>query len=158
MKERLIQIPGPLRKQLLLRLGGCVFSIAMLVIVLLSAVEATLLLPCFLLVVICLGSGWLLWERCVQKRYVVIEGTCTDIERSSLHKRIKAIYIRQGEKTVKIAGMGAIKNLCVGDTVTVYVADTTDVYEVDGYLVVCSYLAIVRGGTGDESRRDICQA
>ena len=50
-----------------------------------------------------------------------------------------------------------MKNLKVGDTVTVYVAENTDVYEVEGHMVICSHLAIARGGRGNESAGNLGQ-
>lgn len=151
MKEKFLQIPSPLRKQLLLWLGGCVLSMAVLVMVLATPGEWSLFLPCILLFLVCGGSGWLLWDRCIHQRYVAIEGTCTEIERTPLRSRIKAIYLRMDDLNVKFVGVGAMKNLMVGDTVTVYVAETTDVYEMEGHLVICSHLAIARGGRGNAS-------
>lgn len=155
MKEKFLQIPAPLRKQLLLWLGSSVLSIGMLVTVLVSPGEWSLVFPCILLLLVCAGSGWLLWDRCVHQRYVVIEGTCTEIERKPFRSRIKAIYLRKDDLSIKLMGVGVMKNLMIGDTVTVYVAETTDVYEVEGHMVMCSHLAIARGGRGNESRGNL---
>ena len=35
-----------------------------------------------------------------------------------------------------------MKNLRVGDELTVYISDNTPVYEMDGYKVICSILAL----------------
>lgn len=157
MKEKFLQIPAPLRKQLLLWLGGCVLSMATLVMVLATPGEWSLVFPCLLLVLVCAGSSWLLWDRCIHQRYVVIEGTCTEIERTPYRSRIKAIYLRKDDLSIKLMGVGVMKNLIVGDTVTVYVAETTDVYEVESHMVICSHLAIARGGRGNASGGNLSQ-
>ena len=157
MKEKFLQIPAPLRKQLLLWWGGCVLSLAMLMVVLATPGEWSMVLPCILLFLISAASGWLLWDRCIHQRYVVIEGTCTEIERTPFGSRIKAIYLRKDDLSIKLMGVGVMKNLMIGDAVTVYVAETTDVYEVEGHMVMCSHLAIARGGRGNASGGNLSQ-
>lgn len=146
MKEKFLRIPESLRKQVLIRCGGCVFGIAMLILVLAYQGDWRFLLPCAILSLVSLGSAASLYDRCVQNRYVVIEGVCTDIEKVALRRRIKAIYVRNDQFDVKLLNTGKIRNLAVGDTVTVYVADNTAVYEVDGSKVICTYLAMKKGG------------
>lgn len=157
MKDKFLQIPAPLRKQLLLWLGSSVLSIAMLVTVLVSPGEWSLVFPCILLFLVCAGSGWLLWDRCVHQRYVVIEGTCTEIERTPFRSSIQAVFLRKDDLSIKLMGVGVMKNLMVGDTVTAYVAETTDVYEVESHLVICSHLAIVREDRGNASGGNLSQ-
>ena len=157
MKEKLLQIPVPLRKHLLLWFCGCLLSLAMTVVILGSGGSWKLSFPCLCMAFICAESGFLLWDRCIQKKYVIIEGTCTDIERAYLRKRIKAVYIRQAEFTIRFVGVGMIEDLRIGDTVTVYLAENTNVYEIDGHMVICNYMAMARGGSGNEARGDIVQ-
>ena len=47
--------------------------------------------------------------------------------------------------TIKLVGARMIKNLIVGDQVTIYIAEDASVYEIDGYQVVCNYLADEKG-------------
>lgn len=157
MKDKFLQIPEPLQKQLLLWMGGCILSVGMLAMIFASPSEWNLLPLCLLLLSVCGGSGWVLWDRCIHQRYVVIEGICTEIERTPFRKRIKTLYIRYGDFDIKLVGVGMMKSLVVGDTVTVYVAETTGVYEVESHMVICSHLAIVRGGSGNAGRGDIGQ-
>ena len=72
-------------------------------------------------------------------------GTCSEIERVPLRRRIKALYLRNDRHNIKLMGVRRIKNLVVGDSVTVYIADDAAVYEIEGYQVVCNYLAIEKG-------------
>lgn len=155
MKDKFLQIPAPLRKKLLLWFGGGVLSIAILVMVLVSPGEWSLVIPCILLFLVCTGSGWLLWDRCIYQRYVVIEGTCTEIERTPFHSRIKVIYLRKDDLNIKLMGVGTMKNLIVGDAVTVYIAENAPIYETAGCMVVCSILAITKGTTGNKTSNRI---
>lgn len=145
MKEKFMRIPEVLRKQILVRLGGTGVGIAMLLIVLAYRGDWRFLIPCIALILICCGSSISLYDRCLQGKYVIVEGTCTEIERVPLRRRIKALYLRNDQHNIKLVGVRRIKNLIVGDSVTIYVADDAAVYEIDGYQVVCNYLALEKG-------------
>lgn len=104
-----------------------------------------------LFAVVCLMSGWVLWEKCVCHKYVVIEGTCTGIERSRFHRYIRAIQILSDDHDIEIVAPGAIKYLAIGDAVSVYVAENVPIYETDGRMVICSILAVTKGTIRDNS-------
>ena len=145
MKENFLSIPEVLRKQILLRLGGTGVGIAMLVIVLAYGGDWRFLIPCIALSILCCGAAASLYDRCLQGKFVAVTGTCSEIERVPLRRRIKALYLRNDRHNIKLMGVRRIKNLVVGDSVTVYIADDAAVYEIDGYQVVCNYLAIEKG-------------
>ena len=91
MKEKFKQIPQPLRKQILLRCVGAGLSLAMLLFVLVYSRDWRFFIPCVVVAILCLASAALLFNRCARGKYVVITGVCTEIERTSIRKRIKAI-------------------------------------------------------------------
>ena len=107
-----------------------------------------LIVPCILFTIACLVSGWVLWKKCVSHKYVVIEGTCTGIEQSRYRRHIRAVYILSDDHDIEIITPVVIKNLTIGDAVTVYVAENTPIYETDGRMVICSILAVTKGTTG----------
>lgn len=145
MKEKFLSIPEVMRKQILLRLGGSGVGIAMLLIVLAYEGDWRFLIPCIALSILCFGATAALYDRCLQGKFVVVTGTCSEIERVPLRRRIKALYLRNELHNIKLVGVRRIKNLVIGDSVTVYIADDSAVYEIDGYQVVCNYLAIEKG-------------
>lgn len=145
MKEKFLGIPEVLRKQILLRLGGSMAGMAMLVIVLAYRGDWRFLIPCIALSILCFGAAASLYDRCLQCKFVVVTGICSEIERVTLRRRIKALYLRNDHHNIKLMGVRRIRNLVVGDSVTVYIADDAAVYEIDGYQVVCNYLAIEKG-------------
>ena len=106
----------------------------------------------------CLASAGTLFYRCVFGKYVVVDGVCTDIDKTLFRRRIKAIYIRNDQFSIKIVNAKRIRNLSIGDTVTVYIADNSAVYDVDGMKVVCYYLAMTKGERTYEDRRDLPEA
>lgn len=142
MKEKFLSIPLPLQKQILLRLGGAGIGAVTFLLVLSYRSDWRLMLPCAALIVLCVGSSLSLYDRCIQSRYVAVTGNCVEIEKSAWRRRIKAIYLRTDQYSIKLAGARKVKNLIVGDPLIVYIADNTAVYEVDGCQVICNYLAI----------------
>ena len=145
MKEKFLGIPEVLRKQILLRLGGTMAGMAMLVIVLAYRGDWRFLIPCIALSILCFGAAASLYDRCLQCKFVAVTGICSEIERVTLRRRIKALYLRNDHHNIKLMGVRRIRDLVVGDSVTVYMADDAAVYEIDGYQVVCNYLAIEKG-------------
>lgn len=155
MKKAFLEIPRPLQKQILLRLLGAVLGLFLLILFLIVYKDWRFWTPCVILTVMCLASAGTLFFRCVLGKYVVVEGICMDIDKSLLRKRIKAIYIRNDQFSIKIVNAKRIRNLSIGDTVTVYVADNSAVYDVDGTKVVCYYLAMTKGERTHEDRTDL---
>ena len=127
MKNAFLQIPRPLQKQILQRLLGAVLGLFLFILLLIIYKDWRFWFPCVILTVTCLASAGTLFFRCVLGNYVVVKGICTDIDKSLLRKRIKAIYIRNDQFSIKIVNAKRIRNLSIGDTVTVYVADNSAV-------------------------------
>lgn len=155
MKKAFLEIPRPLQKQILLRLLGAVLGLFLLILFLIVYKDWRFWIPCVILTVMCLASAGTLFFRCVLGKHVVVEGICTDIDKSLIRKRVKAIYIRNDQFSIKIVNAKRIRNLSIGDTVTVYVADNSAVYDVDGVKVICYYLAMTKGERTHEGRRDL---
>ena len=158
MKEQFLRIPRSLQKQILLRATGCVVGIFLFILILIFYKDWRFWLPCVILSVMCLASAGSLFFRCVYGRYVIVEGICTDIEKSLVRRRIKAIYLRNDRFSIKVVNAKRIRSLSIGDTVTVYVADNSAVYDVDGTKVICYYLAMTKGERTHEDRTDLREA
>ena len=150
MKEKFLKIPSALQKQLLIWFLGGALSVIILMASCFFIPDWSLIVPCILFTIACLVSGWVLWEKCVCHKYVVIEGTCTGIEQSRYRRHIRAVYILSDDHDIEIITPVVIKNLTIGDAVTVYVAENTPIYETEGCLVICSILAITKGTTGEK--------
>ena len=158
MKEQFKCIPKPLQKQILIRIAGAILGLFLFILVLIFYKDWRFWIPCVILSVMCLSSAGTLFYRCVFGKYVVVEGVCTDIDKTLIRRRIKAIYIRNDNFSIKIVNAKRIKNLSIGDIVTVYVADNSAVYDVDGTKVICYYLAMTKGERTHEDRTDLREA
>lgn len=142
MKDTFLTFPEPLRKQILLQCAGGGFGIAMFLILLVYVRDWYFLFPCAALVIVSLSGATSLYDRCRQERYVTIEAACTEITRTPFRRRIKSLYLRSEQYTIKLVGVRNICGLAVGDTLTLYVSDNAAIYEMDGSMILCSYLAL----------------
>ena len=142
MKDTFLTFPEPLRKRILLQCSGAGLGITMLLILLVYVRDWYFLFPCAALVIVSLSGAASLYDRCRQKRYVTIEAACTEINRMPFRRRIKSLYLRSEQYTIKLVGVRKIRGLAVGDTMTLYVSDNAAIYEMDGSMVLCSYLAL----------------
>lgn len=142
MKDIFLTFPEPLRKQILLQCAGGGFGIAMFLILLVYGCDWYFLFPCAALVIVSLSGATSLYDRCRQERYVTIEAACTEITRTPFRRRIKSLYLRSEQYTIKLVGVRNICGLAVGDTLTLYVSDNAAIYEMDGSMILCSYLAL----------------
>ena len=158
MKEQFQALPKPLQKQILIRIAGAILGLFLFILVLIFYKDWRFWIPCVILSVMCLASAGTLFYRCVFGKYVVVEGVCTDTDKTLIRRRIKTIYIRNDNFTIKIVNAKRIKNLSIGDIVTVYVADNSAVYDVDGMKVICYYLAMTKGERTHEDRTDLREA
>lgn len=93
MKNQFQKIPSVLQKQIMVRLAGSGLGIVMLVLVLAYQGSIQFLLPGIAITFIFLASAFLLFDRCSEGKYVVIRGTCGEIEHSGLRKRLGASHL-----------------------------------------------------------------
>lgn len=142
MAEQFKQIPSPLQKQILIRLAGSGLGIAMLTLILAYHGSWQLILPGIAIFVAFTVSAWLLFRKCVTGAYVVIHGQCVEIERTGIRKKIKAVYIQNEDRCIRIMSqLQKIRKLSVGDKLTLYLAENTPVYDHDGCLVIFHIIA-----------------
>ena len=99
-------------------------------------------ISCAALAIVSLSGAASLYDRCRQERYVTIEADCTEITRTPFRRRIKSLYLRSEQYTIKLVGVRNIRGLAVGDTLTLYVLDNAAIYEMDSCMILCSYLAL----------------
>ena len=143
MKDKFRQFPQVLQKQILIRLTAGIVSLLMLVIILLYRGGLELMFPCIGFSSVFFISALQLYARCDEKNYVVIKGTCMEIEKTGLRRKVKDIYVKENQFTVRIVRPSMkLRSLNVGDRITIYLADNAPVYEMDGCKVICNTLAV----------------
>ena len=143
MKDKFRQFPQVLQKQILIRFMAGIVTLLMLVIILLYRGGLELVFPCIGFSAIFLVSALQMYVRCDEKKYVVIRGICTEIEKTGLRRKVKDIYVKEDQFTVRIVRPTMkLRSLNVGDRITIYLADNAPVYEMDGCKVICNTLAV----------------
>lgn len=143
MAEIFKKIPSALKKQILIRLAGSGLGLIMLILIVSYRGNWQLIIPGIAIFLAFFGSAALLFIKCAGESYVVIQGECIEIEKAGLRKRIKAVYIHQDGRRVKIMNqVQRLRNLSVGDKLAVYISENAPVYDHDGCYVVFNVIAV----------------
>ena len=88
------------------------------------------------------GSGALIVWRTNQGKIVILEGVCRQVDTTLFRRRPKAVVVKCGEHSVKVYLRYRIGNLCPGDILRVYMADSSMIYEKDDMFVLSEYIAL----------------
>ena len=144
MKEKFKRLPEILQKQIILRFSAGTASLLVFLIVLALYRNLFLCLSFVFFAIVFAFSGVFLLLRVADGKFITIEGRCSRIEKSFLHKRSKTLFIEADPHKIKLNLRQNLKNIAQGDDVVVYVLNSTSVYREEGYEVVSGYLAIER--------------
>ena len=148
MIEIFKKIPPALQKQIIMRAGACIVSLLLTIVVLVLYRDLYLSLA-FVLFFLFFGiGGAALFLRSAAGKYIAIGGRCTEVERTAVRKRPKAIFFTAEPHTVRLQVKQRLRNVSVGDEVIVYASENTPVYQNEGCQILSGYLAIEikRGG------------
>ncbi len=142
MKEKWIKMPKALQRQVLFRSGGGGLFLMILLFLMTGNRDLYLLLPCILCMFWLAGSGFWLFVQAAGGNYMRLQGQCIRVDTSGLRKRVRAVHLALEQGTVKIPVRYRISKLSEGDTIVVYVAEKTPVYERDGEYIIGNYYAM----------------
>lgn len=142
MKEKWIKVPKALRRQVLFRYGGGGLFLMILLFLMTGSRDLYLLLPCILCIFWLAGSGFWLFLQAAEGNYMRLQGQCIRIDTSGLRKRVRAVHLALEQGTVKIPVRYRISKLSEGDTVSIYLAEKTPVFERDDTYIISSYYAM----------------
>lgn len=133
-------IPAPLQRQILRRgLMGCTFFLLSLIFLLLGY-DVVLVLPGFGFMLFCMGSAMRLFYIADGNRYVIVEGICTEVTKSMLFQRAKAVTLEAGGKTLRVQLKQYKRSCKAGTSLHLYIQENTKVYERDGALFLYDYV------------------
>lgn len=142
MREKFGKLPQALQKQVLFRSGVSVLFWSLFIIILISFQDIYLILPCLLLAGYLTGSSIWLFFQSVAGNYMHLQGECIRLETIGIRKRVRSVHLALEQGIVKIPVRQRIRRLSEGDTVSIYVAEKTPVYEQDGLYIIGSYYAM----------------
>ena len=143
MKESFRQFPQALQKQILVWTAvGCIL-LAVLVLIWVYHGGLELMVPCAVFSAVFFLNALELYGRCSERGYVVIIGTCTQVDRTGFRRRVKDIYVQEDQYAIRIVRPAwGTRPINAGDRVRIYLAGHTPVYEMDGCKVICNTLAV----------------
>lgn len=142
MRVRFGKLPQALQKQVLFRSGVSVLFWSLFIIILISFQDIYLILPCLLLAGYLTGSSIWLFFQSVAGNYMHLQGEYIRLETIGIRKRVRSVHLALEQGIVKIPVRQRIRRLSEGDTVSIYVAEKTPVYEQDGLYIIGSYYAM----------------
>lgn len=142
MRKRFGRIPQALQKQVLFRSGGSVLFWVLFIIILSSFRDIYLLLPCLLLACYLTGGSIWLFYQSVAGNYMHLQGECICLETMGIRKKVRSVHLALEQGIVKIPVRQRIRRISEGNTVSIYVAEKTPVYERDGIYIIGSYYAM----------------
>ena len=131
-----------IQKQVIIRYGAAVVSLILLVISLPMAEDLYLPLSLALIFAFFLFSASQLLYLALSSHLIEISGECVRLERTTIRRRLKALYLQVGTHVVRLQLTGKQRDAEPGDLVTVYTSDSVPVYENEGYQQLGGYLAI----------------
>jgi len=141
-KAQFAEIPEPLQKQVLIRLGFALVFLLLFILVLCMMFDWLTVVPFIGLSIYSVISAFLLFRRAVMGGYVVIRGRCLESAVTLIRRRTKSILVDDGEHMVQVMMKQRLKRIPGGAELEIYVADNTQVYEKDGAKLLHTYLAI----------------
>lgn len=142
MREQINQFPPALQRQLLFRcLISCLLLFLCLLVLLICRV-VKLWLPILLCGAVFCALTIRLYQIARFQRYVIIEGQCLSMEASPVKKRVTALYLQTTSDFIKVSVQRLPHSIREGDTIRLYVANNTPVYQQDIWRVLCSFLAL----------------
>ena len=152
---RFKELPIPLQKQILQRIGLGVAMLVLFVIIWAATGTLGLAIPGLALAGYLLGSGGLLIHRCVHGEYLCMTGTVKEVSTSGLLKKPKYLLIDTEQGLIQVPADR--KPLPADSTVALYLSVNTPVYEENGLFKMYSYLALTLAAPSkkriDETRK-----
>jgi hypothetical protein len=145
MRAAFREIPAPLQRQTLIRLGLGAAFLVLLPALIIMAQDAHIWLPCAGAAMFFASSAFAVFRRAVLGEYVVVEGECAEVGQGAFKRREKHMLLLTGGKAVRVALRGGFGKIRPKASIRLYVSKNTPVYEKDGVQILHGYLAIEAG-------------
>ena len=142
MKQFVHDIPLVLQRQILLRVAAAALALwfGTVVLVLHSLVVAA---PCFLAALLSAGSAGHIYHMSINQHVLELKGVVLNLERTMLRRRVKALLLEVEGKALRVVLHNTPQVPMRGDQITLFIQDTTPLYESHGLHQLGGYLALV---------------
>lgn len=141
MFKKVRTLPAPIRMQITVRFSFSVVFLGVFLCILIFTRDFILSFPCLVIGAFLLVNSAVVYYRGTRNKFIAVNGICTDVEYTRIRKKIKYIYIQVGEMSVRFPVRKRVRKLSIGDGITLYLPESTRVYEKDGCLVIFDYYA-----------------
>ena len=144
MKRVRALFPQALQQQLFIRSGLALFCLV-LAIGTVAFVSFTVAIPFLIGAVLLTSSAVHLYRIGMRGQYLILRGVILKVTRTSLRQRPKSILLEANGKALLVMLRNRHAVVREGENVTLYIADTTPLYEWQGIHRLHAYLAMVPG-------------
>lgn len=136
LKDLYLKLPEALKKNIALQAATSVIALFLFFVVVIFSNDMILALPCMLFSVFMIVKSSTLFYNCIEGNYLEIKGVCSDVEVTTLRRRIKSLTIKAENKVLRVPINFRLKGTKIGDTITVYLSKKAQLYYDNG-----SYIA-----------------
>ena len=148
MRQNLRLLPPALQRQLLIRVGFILLSLV-LAVVSLVLFSTTIALPFLLCAALLAFSAFRLYRIGARGQCLILRGTVVKVEYTPLRRQPKSVLLEADGKALQVVLRNRHVAVQEGDPVTLYISDTTPLYEWQGIHRLYAYLAMTPGKQDD---------
>lgn len=142
MKNKIRTLPVPLQNLLIYRMALAILALGASLALAVFLRDVHFALPGLILCGIMLVSAVLLYRLLMQGRYLALRGTVLNVEQTMIRKHTKVIVLEAEGKALRVQLRNRHMKVAQGDTVAVYLADTTKLYPWRGMYQLSGYLTL----------------
>lgn len=144
MKRILHMLPPALQRQLMIQAGLALLALV-LAVVALFFFSLIISVPFLLGAALLAFSALRLYHIGTQGQYLILRGTVMKVERTSVRQQMKSLLLEVDGKALQVVLRNRHVTVQEGETVKLYISDTTPLYEWQGIHRLYAYLAIAPG-------------
>ncbi len=142
LKELYMKLPALLRKHITINILAASLAVILFFIVIFCFSDIVLALPCLILSVLLIVKTAVLFYNCIAGNYLEIKGVCSDVEKTPFRRRVKSIIVKAEDKKLKLNAHYSIKNVNIGDALTVYMSKKSPLYNQNGIYIADEFYGV----------------
>ena len=144
MKQNLRMLPPVLQRQMLIQAGLALLALVLAVVALIFF-SFTISVPFLLGAALLAFNAFRLYRIGTRGQYLILRGTVMKVERTPVRQQTKSLLLEVDGKALQVVLRNRHVAVQEGETVTLYISDTTPLYEWQGIHRLYAYLAMTPG-------------
>ena len=137
-----MRLPQLLRRHIAVNIIIATFAVLLFFVVIFCYSDVVLALPSLILSILLIVKTAIIFYNCIAGNYLEIKGTCSGVEKSAFRKRIKSITVSAEDKKLKLNRHYSIKNISIGDAITVYISKKSPLYNQNGTYIANEFYGV----------------